>query len=256
MGVGVAYIDGTGTNHMFLAGVARRKAVISQLLGGVFMRKSYLLLAGAGAVLLAACSGDKKTSINDDLKKDLELASSSDGITLANSSPNAGQQVVSAIEQTTPPTKQQTPSNRVRHHKPAPKSPPQVVRAQAPATVAESEPQSVAQEPVAGPTPVSPRPQPVAVSYPSGRSSGGDDGRVSSGGSNVGAVLGTILGAVIRGGVVGDVDNCDPRNDGRGRRGPIVINQRMPFPVPGRIGGASRSGVSIGGIPIGRIPRF
>ena len=220
------------------------------------MRKSYLLLAGAGAVVLAACSGDKKTSINDDLKKDLELASSSDGITLANSSPNAGQQVVSAIEQTTPPTKQQAPSNRVRHHKPAPKSPPQVVRAQAPATVAESEPQSVAQEPVAGPTPVSPRPQPVAVSYPSGRSSGGDDGRVSSGGSNVGAVLGTILGAVIRGGVVGDVDNCDPRNDGRGRRGPIVINQRMPFPVPGRIGGASRSGVSIGGIPIGRIPRF
>ena len=220
------------------------------------MRKSYLLLAGAGAVLLAACSGDKKTSINDDLKKDLELASSSDGITLANSSPNAGQQVVSAIEQTTPPTKQQTPSNRVRHHKPAPKSPPQVVRAQAPATVAESEPQSVAQEPVAGPTPVSPRPQPVAESYPSGWSSGGDDGRVSSGGSYVGAVLGTILGAVIRGGVVGDVDNCDPRNDGRGRRGPIVINQRMPFSVPGRIGGASRSGVSIGGIPIGRIPRF
>ena len=101
------------------------------------MRKSYLLLAGAGAVLLAACSGDKKTSINDDLKKDLELASSSDGITLANSSPNAGQQVVSAIERTAPPTKQQTPSNRVRHHKPAPKSPPQVVRTEARATVAQ-----------------------------------------------------------------------------------------------------------------------
>ena len=221
------------------------------------MRKSYLLLAGAGAVLLAACSGDKKTSINDDLKKDLELASSSDGITLANSSPNAGQQVVSAIEQTTPPTKQQTPSNRVRHHKPAPKSPPQVIRTEARATVAQSEPQPVEQQPVAGPTPVSPRPQPVGVSYPSGSSSG-DDGRVSSGGSNVGAVLGTILGAVIRGGVVGDVDNCDPRTD-RTRtrsRGPIVINQRMPFPIPGRIGGASRSGVSINGIPIGRIPRF
>src|SRR5436190_24276744 len=205
------------------------------------MRKSYLLLAGAGAVLLAACSSDKKTSMNADLKKDLELASSSDGITLANSSPNAGQQVVSAIERTTLPTKQQTPSNRVRNHKPAPKSPPQVVRAKAPATVAQNEQQSVAPAPV-DPTPVSPRPQPVAVSYPSGASSGGDDGRVSSGGSSVGAVLGTILGAVIRGGVVGDVDNCDPRNDGRGRRGPIVINQRMPFPVPGRIGGASRSG--------------
>jgi len=219
------------------------------------MRKSYLLLAGAGAVVLAACSGDKKTAINDDLKKDLELASSSDGITLANSSPNAGQQVVSAIEQTTPPTKQQTPSNRVRHHKPAPKSPPQVVRTEARATVAQSEPQPVEQEPVAGPTPVSPRPQPVGVSYPSGSSSG-DDGRVSSGGSNVGAVLGTILGAVIRGGVVGDVDNCDPRTDRTRSRGPIVINQRMPFPIPGRIGGSSRSRVTIGGFPIGRAPRF
>src|SRR5438552_14373048 len=165
---------------------------------GVFMRKSYLLVAGAGAVLLAACSGDKKTSINDDLKKDLELASSSDGITLANSSPNAGQQVISAIERTVPPTKQQTPSNRVRHHKPAPKSPPQVVRTQAPATVAQAEPQSVAPAPAADPTPVSPRPQPVGVSYPNGPSSGGDDGRVTSRGSNGGAALAPFRGGVLR----------------------------------------------------------
>src|SRR5436190_22779080 len=200
------------------------------------MRKSYLLLAGAGAVLLAACSSDKKTSMNDDLKKDLELASSSDGITLANSSPNAGQQVVSAIERTTPPARQQTPTTRVRTHKPAPKSPPQVVRTKAPATVAQTtEEQSVAPAPV-DPTPVSPRPQPVAVSYPSGSSSGGDDGRVSTGGSGVGAVLGTILGAVIRGGVVGDGDNCDPRTEGRGRGRVIYPNNRLPFPVPGRMG--------------------
>ncbi len=217
------------------------------------MRKSYLLLAGAGAVLLAACSGDKKASINDDLKKDLELASSSDGIALANSSPNAGQQVISAIERTTPPTKQQTPSTRVRRHKPAPKSPPQVVETKAPATVAQTEEQSVAPAPVADdPTPISPRPQPVPVSYPRGPSSGGDNGRASGGGSNVGAVLGTILGAVIRGGVVGgDGDTCDPRTDGRRGRGGIQINQRMPFPV-GRIGGVSRSGV--GSIPMGRFP--
>src|SRR5258705_13481537 len=108
------------------------------------MRKSYLLLAGAGAVLLAACSGDKKASMNDDLKKDLELASSSDGITLANSSPNAGQQVISASEQTPPPPRQQAPSARVRHHKAAPKAPPQVAEAKPPATVTETEPQSVA----------------------------------------------------------------------------------------------------------------
>ena len=217
------------------------------------MRKSYLLLAGAGAVLLAACS-DKKAAINDDLKNDLALASSSDGITLANSSPNAGQQVISAIERTTPPTRQQTPSTRVRHHKAAPKQPPQVVKTEAPATVASTEQQSVAPAPVANdPTPVSPRPQPVAVSYPSGPSSGGDDGRVSSGGSSAGAIIGSILGAVIRGGVVGDVDNCDPRTEGR--HGRNLPNNRIPFPVPGRMGGVSRSGVSIG-IPSGRIPRF
>jgi hypothetical protein len=218
------------------------------------MRKTYLLLAGAA--VLAACSADKKTSMNDDLKKDLELASSSDGITLANSSPNAGQQVVSAIERTTPPAKQQTPSNRVRNHKPAPKSPPQVVRAKAPATVAQNEEQSVAPAPV-DPTPVSPRPQPVAVSYPSGASSGGDDGRVSSGGSGAGAILGTILGAVIRGGVVGDVDNCDPRTDGRRPRYPIQIGRQIPstFPGSGRIGRVIGSGA---GLPNGRIqpPRF
>jgi outer membrane biosynthesis protein TonB len=216
------------------------------------MRKTYLLLAGAA--VLAACSGDKKVSMNDDLKKDLELASSSDGITLANSSPNAGQQVVSAIERTTPPVKQQTPTNRVRRHKPAPKSPPQVVRAQAPATVAQNEEQSVARAPV-DPTPVSPRPQPVAVSYPSGASSGGDDGRVSSGGSSAGAVLGTILGAVIRGGVVGDVDNCDPRIDGRHRRYPagVILGPRIPGRVIPRNGG-----ITIGGVTIPRIapPRY
>jgi hypothetical protein len=200
------------------------------------MWKSYLLLAGVGAVLLAACSSDKKTAMDDDLRKSLELASSNDGITLANSSPNAGQQIVSAIERTTPPTRQQTPSNRVRHHKPAPKSPPQVVRANAPATVSEPQEQTVAQAPVANdPTPVSPRPQPVPVSYPNGSSSGGDDGR-ASGGSSAGVIIGTILGAVIRGGVVGDVDNCDPRTDGRRGRAPILINQRLPFPVGGRMG--------------------
>lgn len=211
------------------------------------MRKTYLLLAGA--VALAACSADKKTAMNDDLKKDLELASSSDGITLANSSPNAGQQVVSAIEQTTPPARQQTPTTRVRTHRAAPKSPPRVVKTQAPATVAQAtEEQTVAQAP-SDPAPVSHRPEPVGVSYPSGSSSGGDDGRVSSGGSGVGVVLGTILGAVIRGGVVGgDVDNCDPRTERRGG----YPNHQIPvrFPLPGRMGGPVRSA----GIPMGRMP--
>jgi len=104
------------------------------------------------------------------------------------------------------------------------------VKTTAPATVAQTEPQSVAPQPVANdPTPVSPRPQPVAVSYPSGPSSGGDDGSVSRG-SSAGAIIGTILGAVIRGGVVGDGDACDPRTDGRGR-GRTSVNNRIPFPI-------------------------
>jgi hypothetical protein len=205
------------------------------------MRKSYLLLAGAGAVLLAACGSDKKVAMNDDLKNDLALASSSDGITLANSSPNSGTQVVSAIEQTTPPARKAAPSTTTRRHKPAPKSPPHVVKTEAPAQVAQIEPQPVAPAPVANdPMPVSPRPQPVQVSYPSGPSSGGDDGSVSRG-STAGAVIGSILGAVIRGGIVmGDGDNCDPRTEGRGARLP---NNRIPIVLPrgpvfsGRTGG-------------------
>jgi hypothetical protein len=218
------------------------------------MRKGYLLIAGAGAMLLAACSGSKKSAINDDLKKDLELASSSDGITLANES-NSGTQVVSAIERTTPPARKQAASAPVRRHHPAPKSPPQVVQTNAPASVDETVEQSVAPTPSADPAPVSTRPQPVAVSYPSGSSSGGDDGRVSTG-STAGAIIGSILGAVIRGGVVGDGDSCDPRTDGRRSRGGISVGQRIPFPIPGtgRVGG----GVRIGGqtVPMSRIPRF
>jgi hypothetical protein len=200
------------------------------------MRKSYVLIAGAA--LLAACSKDKNSAMDADLKKDLEVASSSDGITLSNA--GVGTQVVSAIEQTAPPARQKAPSTRVRRHVAAPKSPPRVVQAQAPATVTQDEEQSVAMNPASDAAPVSPRPRPVSVSYPSGPSSGGDDGRVSSG-SGAGAILGTILGAVIRGGTVGDVDNCDPRTDGRRTsRGGISINSRMPFPIPGRIGGAGR----------------
>jgi hypothetical protein len=215
------------------------------------MRKTYVLIAGAA--LLAACSKSSNSAMDADLKKDLEVASSSDGITLANA--GSGTQVVSAIEQTAPPARQKAPSTRVRTHKAAPKSPPRVVQAVAPATVTQDEEQSVATSPAADAAPVSPRPQPVAVSYPSGSSSGGDDGRVSSG-SGAGAVLGSILGAVIRGGTVGDVDHCDPRTDGRRTTGSrISINQRIPVYLPGRIGGAGRVIQRTSGVPGSRIPR-
>jgi hypothetical protein len=214
------------------------------------MRKANLLLAGVGVVLLAACSGDKKSAMDNDLKNALELASN-EGISLANSTGDLDMQVVSAIERTTPPTRKQTPSTRVRRHRAAPKAPPKVVETETLASVSETEMQSVAPEPVANdPIPVSPRPQPIAVSYPSGPSSGGDDGRVSDG-STAGVVIGSILGAVIRGGTVGGggIDRCDPRTDGRRSGTRISINNRMPFPVSGRIGAASR-----GRFPV-RIPQ-
>jgi hypothetical protein len=222
------------------------------------MRKTYLMLAGAGAVLLAACSGGKKAALNDDLKKDLELASSNDGITLANSSGNAGTQVMSAIERTTPPVRQQTPTTRVRRHRAAPKAPPQVVETEALATVTEPELQSVAPAPADDQTVVSPRPHPVAVSSSGGASSGGGGGGDidrcdprTDGRSSGGSIIGTIFGAVIRGGVVGGVDNS-VRRPGR-----TSVNNRIPF--PGRVGGTSSSGgrasgPTIGGISV-RTPR-
>lgn len=192
---------------------------------GGAVRKISLLIGGA-VVALAACSGDKKTATNDELKKDLELASTSDGLGVG-TGVNQGTQVVSAIERTTPGPKAQATSNRVKRYHKAPTRTVAPVETEAEATVTEPEPTPVSPEPVAAdPTPVLPRPVPQTVSYPGGNS--GDIGR----GSNTGAVLGTILGAVIRGAVVGgmgDGDTCDPRTDGRrGRRGGSIPLGRIP----------------------------
>ncbi len=195
------------------------------------MRKSYLLIASAGVAILSACGGGSNTAVNADLQKDLELASADEGITLGNSAVTSSQQFVSSIESTSPPAREVAKSAPVKRYKPARKSPPRVAQTVAPADVSQPEPTQVASMPVDKiemDVPISPRPQPIAVSYPSGESSVG-----SNGGSATGAVIGTIFGAVIRGGVVGD-DHCDPRRTGRGRGTTISINNRMPF--PGRSG--------------------
>ena len=199
------------------------------------MRKISLLIGGA-VVALAACSGEKKTATNDDLKKDLELASTSEGLGVGTGAAN-GTQVVSAIERTTPAPKAPALSSKAHRYHKAPTRTVAPVTTEAPATVVTEEPTPVAPEPVAvDPTPVIPRPQPQTVSYP-----GGNTGNVGSG-NNTGAVIGAILGAVIRGAVVGgmgDGDTCDPRTERRGRRGGSV-NQRIP---------------RIGTFPIGTFPR-
>jgi hypothetical protein len=188
---------------------------------------------GAAGLIVAACSGKNKT-MSDDLKKDLDLASTSDGIALASSSAK-GSQVVSAIERTTPPAPRRVAqSQRVVRHKPAPK-PPAPVEAEN-ADVSEEvapEPVAVAQTPTEPAPTASPRPHPVDM--PSG--SGVVVGR--GGGTDAGRVLGGIISVVLRGGGV-DGDECDPRTDGRRARGPISINARIPvirgtFPGSGRV---------------------
>ena len=188
------------------------------------MRKTFLLMSCA-TLALAACS-TKKTAVNDQLKKDLELASSSDGITVGSGGTNQGLQVVSAIERTAPAPKTLAPSSKVRKYHKAPSPTIAPVVAEAPATVTAPEPTPVTTAPVAvdPAPPVSPRPQPQVVNYPVG----GNSGTISRGPST-GSVIGSIFGAVLRGVVVGgmgDGDSCDPRTEGRNRG--TQVNRRFP----------------------------
>jgi hypothetical protein len=198
------------------------------------------VLIGAAGLIVAACSG-KSTLMSDELKKDLDLASTSDGLALASSSAK-GSQVVSAIERTTPPAPRQVAqSQRVVKHKPAPKAPPAPVEAQK-ADVSEEvelQPVAVANTPVEPEPSQSPRPHPIEM--PSG--SGETVSR--GGGSNAGAILGGILGVVLRGGIVVGDDECDPRTDGR-RRAPASINQRLPGGI-GTFPGSARGGSTFPG---------
>lgn len=193
------------------------------------------VVIGTAGLIVAACSGQQKT-MSDDLKKDLDMASSSDGIALATSAAK-GSQVVSAIERTTPPAPRRVAqSQRVVKHKPAPRPDPAPVEAQR-ATVSDeivTQPVAVVPTPSEPATSASPRPHPVDMPSGSGTVRG------NGGGSDIGTVLGGVISVVLRGGGV-DGDACDPREDARrGGRGPISINSRIPvihgtFPGSGRI---------------------
>jgi hypothetical protein len=203
-------------------------------------------LAGiAGALIVAGCNS-KNAVMSDELKKDLDVASTSNAINLATSQQTAGSQVVSAIERTTPPAPRQiAPSQRVAKHHAAPRGVPAPVQVQkadvSPAV--EPQPVEVAPTPAEEPAPLpSPRPQPVA-------SNGGGSAEGRGGGSNIGSILGGIFTVVIRGGGV-DGDNCDPRTEGR-PGGHTSVNNRIPvigtFPGSGRIGGGFPGGGYPGG---------
>jgi hypothetical protein len=196
------------------------------------VRKIVCIAGIAGVLLVAACSS-KDGVMSDELKKDLDAASTSNSINLATSQTPANQ-VVSAIERTTPPAPRKIASSqRVAKHTAAPRGLPAPVEVQKAdvSTEVEAQPVEVAPAPV-DPAPLpSPRPQPVASTV------GGGDREGRSAGSNIGSILGGIFTVVIRGGGV-DGDNCDPRPSG----GHTAVNNRLPpgtFPGSGRIGGGN-----------------
>ncbi len=202
------------------------------------MRKTHALACVAGVLLVAGCGRNKGTAMSDELKKDLDLASSSDGINLGGSPTSPATQVVSSIERTKTAPPSPAPSARAHRHRKA-EAPPERVESEAATDIAEEAPTTVAEAPVAteAAPPISPRPQPIQVSYP-----GGSTGSVTHGPS-AGEIFGAVLGAVIRGRVVGHggigagEDRCDPRTDGRrGTGNAIIINGRFPImgTFPGR----------------------
>ena len=222
------------------------------------------LLVTAAATLLAACgtTRDRDTAVDDNLNRDLELASSA-GVQMA---PQAGGlQVVSAVERVprsaATSTRAPRPSPRHQHQEPKPLPVPvtspepshDVSEVAQNATVVDATAPQPTEVPAPAPGPEAgdiPTPQPSSGSVGSG-----DTGR---GGVGIGGILGGIGGVLVRGGGIGDDDHCEiepgmPR--GRHPRGGVIIDRRMPpgggVPPVWRSGGG-QSRPSGGGVPVWR----
>jgi hypothetical protein len=206
------------------------------------------ILSAAAALALAACSKTAPTgrALSDDLKRDLQLASST-GLDLASKQAAASFPLTEVAPVAAPaPTrtlKKATGPKAVPSKKPtvnaspdasiAEAESPQVeVMSQAPAPTTEQLPEPAA--------PAVPRPSPVPVM------AGGGSGR-SDGGMGGGSILGGIFGAIIRGGGV-DGDHCEIHDGRRGRRsgGGYIPQQvpmgRLPSGISGPYGGLSPRG--------------
>ena len=197
-----------------------------------------LSLISATTIAIACGKDSRKSAINSDLKRDLDLAASSaTDLALAqraNTFSPTEITPVSAPEKA--PTLKKAPGRKViRTSRPTVKASTNQVEVAA-AEVPDMSVTSTAPAPESAPAPTTdndipamPRPTPAQIptAIPAGQ--GSDQGQ--STGSGIGAVLGGIFGAVIRGGGV-DGDRCEPH--GRGGR-----------PYPGR-----RSPGDYGGIPL------
>ncbi|GAC1657797.1 MAG: hypothetical protein NVS4B3_24700 [Gemmatimonadaceae bacterium] len=189
----------------------------------------------AAATALAGCTRHTATPsdvLNDDLKHDLELVSSTHMELAAAVGAGLGRQVVSAIESA--PLSSRAPAMSKRR-RPSPRVAPAETRVAVTETAGEATaPTATVPAPIASaPEPIAPRPVPVQVSYPTRTATEGG-GSIGEGdaGSAAGAAIGEIIGAIIRGGSVGR-DRCDPRRDGQ-RPGGILIDHPYPMPPTGR----------------------
>jgi hypothetical protein len=203
-----------------------------------------ILSVAAVALVAAACShDDAKRAGDNDLQRDLQLATTS--VDLARPATSNLDSLETAPPSAPEPSvsiRRAPRGNRaVRSPKPTVASAPEPKPAesveetqqvaQAPARAEESE------RPPSSDGVALPRPAAIPVSLPGG---GGplaipaEGGRGS--GSNGGGIGGGIFGVVIRGGGVGDDDHCE--NDQRGGRGRPVYR-----PGPGGIGASRRGGM-------------
>ena len=208
-----------------------------------------MLAVGLSAVVLAACGkngASPNRAMNDDLKRDLQAASSS-SLDLASQQAAKGF-ALTEIAQTSAPSpaptvKKGAGPKAVKSKTPTVKAAPDATidaKAEEPTVEVMAPAPSPTTEPTPDPTaPAVPRPSPTPIDPNGGEGARGRNG----GGPNPGAgdgggsILGGIFGAILRGGVV-DGDHCDPRTDGRHRGGrPNGTHPNWPNnPVPrGRI---------------------
>jgi hypothetical protein len=197
------------------------------------------------AMLAVACgrgASDEPTVLADDLKRDLQAASSSSVELAATARDYQPTRIVSAIEspRSSAPVRRRTVRKPVAQ--PVAANEPEIAKAPDPApenTIDVPEPQPAEEAPApAIDTPtnvaVSPRPTPVgSAPAPTDAGSGGVGGGSRGGGlGGVGEAIGTIIGVVVVRGGAGGIDHCDPRRDRRPNNGPIA----MPNPYPGARG--------------------
>jgi hypothetical protein len=170
------------------------------------MRTLVSLALGSTAIVALACGKSKSnaTAVNDDLKRDLQLATQSQSIQIS-------------PDEISP--RSQASATPVEAAEIKTQLPPAQVMASTATSPAPSEPSPDA-PPLARPSPLPAPSYPSAAPIP------------ENGGSGVGAVLGGIFGAVIRGGMIGDDDHCDPRRPPR--VGHPIGSGALPPIGPGR----------------------